>query len=213
MRAARAVRSRASPYNVFARAYYGARRPPLPLQAAARYHILACFARAGGEPSVAGGRGARHLSHMAYARVAIRSEPIDPQALMTDVADASRGAICTFIGTVRATHGGRAVTGLQYDCYEAMAERELEEIVAEAQRRFGGPAIVAEHRVGTLGVGEISVAIAAAHERRANAIGAMQHVIEELKKRLPIWKLEHYADGTREWVNAGAPPAVAEVGA
>jgi molybdopterin synthase catalytic subunit len=105
------------------------------------------------------------------------------------------------------------VTGLQYDCYEAMAERELGEIVAEAQRRFGGPAIVAEHRVGTLAVGEISVAIAAAHERRASAIGAMQYVIEELKKRLPIWKLEHYADGTREWVNAGAPPAVAERGA
>jgi molybdopterin synthase catalytic subunit len=46
----------------------------------------------------------------------------------------------------------------------------------------------------------VAVAIAAAHARRANAIGAMQYVIEELKKRLPIWKLEHYADGTREWV-------------
>jgi molybdopterin synthase catalytic subunit len=150
---------------------------------------------------------------MAHTRAAISSEPIHPEGLLAEVADPSRGAICSFIGTVRDTHGGRAVTGLHYDCYEAMAARELREILAEAQREFGSPALVAEHRTGTLAVGEISVAIVVAHERRASAIGAMQYVIEELKTRLPIWKLEHYADGTREWVNAGASPASVGVGA
>ncbi len=137
---------------------------------------------------------------MAHARAALVDRLIDPAALIAEVSDRSRGAICSFVGTVREEHEGKAVTGLQYDCYEAMAMRELESIVAEAGDRFGSPAIAVEHRVGTLAVGETAVAIAAAHARRANAIGAMQYVIEELKKRLPIWKLEQYADGTREWV-------------
>lgn len=137
---------------------------------------------------------------MAHARAALVDRSIDPAALIAEVSDRSRGAICTFVGTVRDQHAGRAVTGLQYDCYESMAARELESIVAEAGERFGDPAIAVEHRVGTLVVGEIAVAIAAAHARRGSAIGAMQYVIEEIKKRLPIWKLEHYADGTRAWV-------------
>lgn len=127
---------------------------------------------------------------------------IDPSALTAEVADPSRGAICTFVGIVRDSHEGQPVVALEYAAYEGMATRELEAIVAEARERFGAPAIVAEHRLGTLAVGETSVAIAAAHARRANAIGAMHYVIEELKKRLPVWKLEHYTDGTRSWVNA-----------
>ncbi|CAN5241233.1 molybdenum cofactor biosynthesis protein MoaE [soil metagenome] len=137
---------------------------------------------------------------MADARAVLVDRPVDAAALVAEVASPSRGAICSFVGTVREEHDGRAVTGLQYDCYEAMAVRELETIVAEAGDLFGGPAIAVEHRVGSLAVGETAVAIAAAHARRANAIGAMQYVIEELKKRLPIWKLELYADGTRAWV-------------
>jgi molybdopterin synthase catalytic subunit len=137
---------------------------------------------------------------MTHARAALVDRPIDAAALLAEVASPARGAICSFVGTVREQHNGRAVTGLQYDCYRAMAERELALIVAEARDRFGDPAIAVEHRLGTVTVGDVAVAIAAAHARRANAIGAMQYVIEELKKRLPIWKLEHYADGTREWV-------------
>ena len=137
---------------------------------------------------------------MAHARAELVDRPIDPAALLAEVASPSRGAICSFVGTVRDQHNGRVVTGLQYDCYQAMAERELALIVAEAGDRFGDPAIAVEHRIGTLAVGEVAVAIAAAHARRANAIGAMQYVIEELKKRLPIWKLEQYADGSRDWV-------------
>lgn len=145
---------------------------------------------------------------MAHARADLVDRPIDPAALLAEVASPSRGAICSFVGTVRDQHDGRAVSGLQYDCYQAMAERELGLIVAEARAAFGEPAVAVEHRVGTLAVGDVAVAIATAHPRRANAIGAMQYVIEELKKRLPIWKLEHYADGTRQWV--GGSDAMSE---
>lgn len=150
-------------------------------------------------------RRANH-SPMAHARAALVDRPIDAAALLAEVADPARGAICSFVGTVREEHDGRAVTGLQYDCYEAMAARELALIVTEAGDRFGGPAIAVEHRLGALAVGDVAVAIAAAHARRGNAIGAMQYVIEELKKRLPIWKLEQYADGTREWVKGSEAP-------
>jgi molybdopterin synthase catalytic subunit len=151
-------------------------------------------------PALASGAPLANHSPMAYARAEIVDRPIDAAALLAEVASGSHGAISSFVGTVRDQHGGRAVTGLQYDCYDAMAVRELALIVAEAGERFGAPAIAVEHRVGTLSVGEVAVAIAASHARRASAIGAMQYVIEEIKRRLPIWKLELYADGAREWV-------------
>ncbi len=139
---------------------------------------------------------------MAYARAAIVPQPIEPAALSAEVSGPSRGAICSFVGTVRDRHQGRQVTGLDYECYEPMAAIELREIVTEAQQRFADPTSVAEHRTGSLAVGDIAVAVFVAHERRASAIGAMEYVIEELKRRLPVWKLEHYADGERSWVNA-----------
>jgi molybdopterin synthase catalytic subunit len=157
--------------------------------------------------------GPRAVNHtgMAHARAELVDRPIDAAALVAEVTDSARGAVCSFVGAVRGTHDGRAVTGLQYSCYEPMALLELRQIVTEAQKRFDDPAIAVEHRVGTLAVGEVSVAISAAHERRAQAIAAMHYVIEELKQRLPVWKLEQYADGTRDWVNAahaaaGPPP-------
>jgi molybdopterin synthase catalytic subunit len=62
---------------------------------------------------------------------------------------------------------------------------------------------VVEHRIGTLGLGDVSVAVVVAHPHRAPALDANRYVIEELKRRVPIWKLEHYADGSREWVGQG----------
>lgn len=139
-------------------------------------------------------------------RSAIVTHPLDAAALLAEVAAPRNGATIAFVGTVREVNEGRAVTGIDYRAYEAMAERELAAIVAEAAARFGTEDIVVEHRLGTLGLGEASVVIAVAHPRRAGAFDAARHVLEELKRRLPIWKREHYADGTREWVEpAGAP--------
>jgi molybdopterin synthase catalytic subunit len=79
----------------------------------------------------------------------------------------------------------------------------MADIVREASDKFGTSDIIVEHRLGELTVGDASVAIAVAHARRGAAYDASRYVIEQLKKRVPIWKLELYVDGTREWVGAG----------
>jgi molybdopterin synthase catalytic subunit len=135
------------------------------------------------------------------SRVAIVERAIDVAALIGEVASVSHGATALFLGTVRDVNDGRAVTGMEYTAYGAMAMRELSAIVAEASERYHGAAVVAEHRIGALALGDVSVAIAASHAHRREALDATQYAIEELKKRVPIWKREHYADGTREWVD------------
>jgi molybdopterin synthase catalytic subunit len=133
-------------------------------------------------------------------RSAIVERPLDPAALLAEVQRKANGATALFVGTVREVNDGRPVTGIDYRAYAAMAERELATILSEAAERFATPDLVCEHRVGTLGLGEASVVVAAAHPRRAAAFDACRYVVEELKRRVPVWKREHYADGTREWV-------------
>lgn len=135
-------------------------------------------------------------------RSAIVERPLDAAALLAEVSASANGAAVLFVGTVRDVNDGRAVTGMEYRAYAAMAERELAAILDEAAARFALRDLVCEHRVGTLSLGEASVVVAAAHPHRAAAFDAARHVIEELKRRVPIWKLEHYVDGGREWVGA-----------
>ncbi len=134
-------------------------------------------------------------------RAAIVTRAIDPAALVAEATTADHGAVILFLGTVRDVNEGRAVSGIEYQAYEAMAARELEAIVAEAASAFGTDAIVVEHRVGRLGLGEASVGIAVSHAHRAPAYEVSRFVIEELKRRVPVWKREEYADGDREWVD------------
>ena len=135
------------------------------------------------------------------ARVALVRTPIDVVELLAAVADHATGATTLFLGTVRDVNDGRAVTGIEYTAYESMAERELRAVASEAAERWAPLHVAVVHRLGTLALGEASVAIAIAHARRAPAMEAQRYVIEELKRRVPIWKLEHYVDGTREWVD------------
>lgn len=123
---------------------------------------------------------------------------------MSRVEHSSVGAVSLFVGTVREFNDGRDVSGIDYEAYQPMAERELGAIAREACDEMPGLRLAIEHRVGTLLVGDISVAIAAAHARRAPAIAAAQRVIEVLKQRVPIWKREHYLDGERRWVDPTA---------
>jgi molybdopterin synthase catalytic subunit len=134
-------------------------------------------------------------------RSALVRRPIDPAALLAEADRSRNGASVVFVGTVREINDGRSVTGMEYTAYEAMAQRELQRIVEEAAARFLTEDVLVEHRLGSLDVGEVSVAIVAAHPRRAVAFDAARYVIEELKRRVPVWKLEHYVDGTREWVD------------
>ncbi len=133
--------------------------------------------------------------------VALVTRPIDLAQLIVRVASAGYGAISLFAGTVRDSNEGRAVTAIDYSAYSAMAESELQQIVTEAEQRFGVSSLVVEHRTGLLSLGEVSVAIVAAHPHRGPALDSTRYVIEEIKKRVPIWKMEHYVDGTREWVD------------
>jgi molybdopterin synthase catalytic subunit len=137
-------------------------------------------------------------------RTGIVDRPIEPDRLLAEVARTANGATLLFIGTVRDVNDGRGVSGMEYTAYRSMAERELTDIAREACDRFATRDIVVEHRLGTLDPGEASVAIVVAHPHRGAAYDASRYVIEQLKLRVPIWKLEHYVDGTREWVAAGA---------
>ena len=134
-------------------------------------------------------------------RSSIVTRPIDTAKLLAEVSASSNGATVLFTGNVRDVNDGRAVTGIDYQAYESMASEVLAQIVDEACERFDTEHVVAEHRVGTLAVGDVSVAVAAAHARRAGAFDAARYVIEQIKTRLPVWKLEHYVDGSREWVD------------
>ncbi|HEV8125964.1 MAG TPA: molybdenum cofactor biosynthesis protein MoaE [Gemmatimonadales bacterium] len=125
---------------------------------------------------------------------------IDLELLIERVESADRGAVVTFLGTVRNHHAGREVERLEYSAYGPMAEIECERIRLEAEQQWGA-AVALEHRVGALGIGDVSVAIAAAAPHRDAAFAACRHVIEQLKRRVPIWKREHFADGTVEWVD------------
>jgi molybdopterin synthase catalytic subunit len=137
-------------------------------------------------------------------RTAIVRRAIDVAALLAEVNDSANGATLAFLGQVREVNDGRAVTGIEYSAYGEMAERELATIAAECAERYAIAHLVTEHRLGELALGEVSIAIIVAHPHRAQAYQASRFVIEEVKRRLPVWKREGYVDGTSEWVNAGA---------
>jgi len=136
-------------------------------------------------------------------RTAIVDRAIDSCGLLQEVSGKRNGATVLFVGTVREVNDGGAVSGLDYSAYTGMAESELAAIVREASERWSTPDIVVEHRVGSLDLGDASVVIAVAHPHRGEAYEASRYIIEELKKRLPIWKREHYVDGRSEWVENG----------
>lgn len=124
--------------------------------------------------------------------------PLDAGALLRDVSAPERGGTALFLGTVRADEGD--VTGIEYSAYEAMADAELDRIVAEALRRWPDARVAVRHRLGLVPAGEASIAIAAAAPHRAAAFDACRYVIEEVKRRLPVWKRELHRNGSAAWV-------------
>lgn len=127
-------------------------------------------------------------------------EPINMEALAERVRADACGGVVTFAGIVRETSDdGRPVTGLSYEAHEDMALAEFERIAFEARERFGHCRIAVVHRVGELAIGEIAVGVAVASPHRAEAFDACEYVIDELKHRAPIWKKEHYTDGSGVW--------------
>jgi molybdopterin synthase catalytic subunit len=138
--------------------------------------------------------------------------PIALSALIERVAAPERGAIASFLGTVRAGPDDGPVTRIEYSAYEPMLEKEFARIVGEVADRWSGATAAAQHRLGNVPLGEASIAVAVAAPHRDAALDACRFVIEEAKRRLPVWKREILADGSAAWRDnsggrvAAAPP-------
>lgn len=132
--------------------------------------------------------------------------PIRLDPLIDQVRAPDRGGIAIFLGLVRDHHQGKGVLGLDYSAYGPMAEQVTAEIVREAEGRGSRVAVVVQHRIGSLTIGDTAVAVVAAAAHRGEAFDACRYVIEELKKRVPVWKREMYVDGTVAWVDPTAGP-------
>ena len=135
-------------------------------------------------------------------------DPIAVSALLAEVAAPHCGGTCVFLGTVRDAPSDGGVTGIEYSAYEAMAVAEFDRVLAEVRRRWPDARLAVRHRLGLVPTEEASIAIAAAAPHRAEAFEACRYVIEQVKKRLPIWKKELRADGTALWVDPEGRPAV-----
>ncbi|MDX1647466.1 MAG: molybdenum cofactor biosynthesis protein MoaE [Longimicrobiales bacterium] len=144
-------------------------------------------------------------------RATVGRQVIDPAAILEHVGAREDGAVLLFVGIVRDHADGRPVSGMRYDAYAEMAGPVLEEIAHEAAQRLGTDRLAVAHRVGELDIGEVSVAIAVSSPHRAESYDASRYVIEEIKKRLPVWKREHYVDGSAEWVEGTVPPGTGRV--
>jgi molybdopterin synthase catalytic subunit len=134
---------------------------------------------------------------------AVSGQPIDQARLVRDLASNGVGAVVCFEGRVRDRNDGRRVAGLTYQAYTELAEAEGSRIIAEVRGRFDVAQVVCVHRIGELVIGELAVWVGVSAAHRAAAFDACRYVIDEVKTRVPIWKREHYDDGTAEWLDPG----------
>ena len=133
-----------------------------------------------------------------FARIV--TEPIDTGALVSAAVSSADGAVATFEGRVRNHHQGREVERLEYHAYPEMAGEELERIGAEIAARFEVDHVALAHRTGNLAVGEVSVAVVVSAPHRHPALAGCAAAIEEIKRRLPIWKKEFFPGHEPQWV-------------
>jgi molybdopterin synthase catalytic subunit len=133
-------------------------------------------------------------------------KPIDATALMQHVRAGQDGAIVSFDGFVRNESHGRPTLHLEYEAYESMALAKMKEIGAQIHERFSIHRVAMVHRLGRLEIGETSVFIVVSAPHRAAAFDACRFAIDTLKKTVPIWKKEYFADGA-VWADGELPPA------
>jgi len=150
-------------------------------------------------PPVSGGDEIANLPDQANAgkRYDITDSPIDVNHILAKVHHPDHGAAIAFVGTTREWTAGQRTVTLEYEAYIPMAESALSQIGEEISDRWPGTLCAITHRVGTVGIGEISVVIAVSSSHRADAYEASRYSIERLKQKVPIWKKEVYEDGTQ----------------
>lgn len=133
-------------------------------------------------------------------RAEVTAEPVSVAELAAAVEDRAAGAVLTFDGVVRDHDGGRGVIGLTYSSHPS-ADEIVRAIAQEVAARPGLRAVAVVHRVGDLRIGETALGVAVSADHRAPAFDALREAVEEVKKRLPIWKHQLFADGSKEWSN------------
>ena len=133
----------------------------------------------------------------------LSDEPLSLDRVVEEVRSDEAGAIATFTGTTRVRSRGRTVTHLDYEAYEGMAEKVMEEIADALCARYELTAIAIHHRIGRVTIGETSVLIAVSAPHRQDALAACKDAIDELKERVPLWKKEVY-EGGEEWIGRGS---------
>lgn len=139
-------------------------------------------------------------------------EPIDTTGVLASVADRAAGANVLFTGTTRGVTDGLTTRRLVYEAHEPLARSLLVRLRDEAAGRFGLVACAVTHRLGSVGVGEVSVAVAASAPHRREAFAAAEWLMERIKREVPIWKAEEGRDGVLDWLHPepvpphGAPP-------
>ena len=132
------------------------------------------------------------------ARAGVVREPVSVPELAAAVQDRAAGAVVTFEGVVRDHDRGREVTAIAYSAHPS-ADEVIARIAREAAEWPGLRAVAVVHRIGELGVGDTALGVAVSADHRAPAFEAVRDIVEEVKKRLPVWKHQLFADGTREW--------------
>ena len=133
----------------------------------------------------------------------LSDEPLSLDRVVAEVRSDEAGAIATFTGTTRVRSRGRTVTHLDYEAYEGMAEKVMEEIADALRARYELTAIAIHHRIGRVAIGETSVVIAVAAPHRRDALAACKDAIDTLKETVPLWKKEIY-EGGEEWIGRGS---------
>jgi molybdopterin synthase catalytic subunit len=155
-------------------------------------------------PPVSGGTAERSgLGNAAHGFTDLTREPIDGGLIAAAARQGEDGAVVVFDGMVRNHTRGRQTVYLDYEAYEEMAARQLDELASAAREQFGVRHVTIVHRLGRLQVGETSVLIVVASAHRGQAFDACRWLIDTLKKTVPIWKKETFADGA-VW-SAGEP--------
>ncbi|HMP76786.1 MAG TPA: molybdenum cofactor biosynthesis protein MoaE [Kiritimatiellia bacterium] len=132
----------------------------------------------------------------------LTNQPIDAEALRRELVSPDGGALVEFTGTVRDHNAQRNVVALEYEGVEGLAQNEFAKIEAEARNSFSILRMACVHRTGRLEPGEPAVWMGVTAVHREAAFAACQYGINQLKKRLPIWKKEHYREGDSGWINS-----------
>ncbi len=144
-------------------------------------------------PPVAGGDGT-------VKACTISESPLDEAEVAARVEGPDAGGVVSFVGRVRNHARGHSIEFLEYEAYPAMAEREMEKIVDEAEKKWPGTRVAIAHRVGRLAIGDAAVVVVAASAHRGEAFDACRFAIDTLKVTVPIWKREVATDGAY-WVD------------